>query len=91
MKGSSVSVSVLSPGPTDTNFAHRAGLDAFADLAAKFNMHPGDVARVGLKGMFNKKAEIIPGFLNKLTVYGARHLPKAFIEHISAGLYKTEE
>jgi len=87
LRHSPVSVTCLCPGPTDTGFASRAGLDAFADLAEKFNMLPDEVAKTGLKGMFNKKAEIIPGFLNRLSSFGARHLPKAMIERIGAGLY----
>ena len=83
-----VSVSCLCPGPTDTGFAHRAGMDAIADLAEKFNMQPGEVAKIGLEGMFNKKAEIIPGLLNKLSAIGSRHLNKALIERIASGLYK---
>ncbi|HMI01210.1 MAG TPA: SDR family oxidoreductase [Pedobacter sp.] len=83
-----VSVSCLSPGPTATGFVSRAGLEALADLADKFNMSPTAVARIGLKGMFNKKAEIIPGFINKVSVFGATHLPKSLIERITAGLYK---
>lgn len=88
LKGTGVSVSCLCPGPTATGFAGRAGMDALADLANKFNMQPLQVAQIGLKGMFNNKAEIIPGFLNKLSAFGARHLPKALIERITAGLYK---
>jgi short-subunit dehydrogenase len=88
LKNTTVSVSCLCPGPTDTGFAHRAGLDAMADLAEKFNMSPESVASAGIKGMFNKKAEIIPGFLNKLSAFGAQHLNKALIERITAGLYK---
>jgi len=83
-----VSVSCLCPGPTNTGFAHRAGMDALADLAEKFNMQPYEVAKIGLEGMFNKKAEIVPGFLNKLSAFGARHVNKALIERITAGLYK---
>ena len=90
LKGSPISVSCLSPGPTDTDFAHRAGLDAFADLAAKFNMQPNEVAVIGLKGLFNKKVEIVPGLLNKISVIGARHLPKALIEKIGGDLYKSK-
>lgn len=88
LKSSRVSVSCLSPGPTATGFASRAGLDALADLADKFNMSPAEVARTGLEGMFSKKAEIIPGFLNKVSTFGATHLPKSLIERITAGLYK---
>lgn len=88
LKDSPVSVSCLCPGPTDTGFASRAGMDALTDLANKFNTPPEEVARIGLKGMFNKKAEIIPGFLNKLSAFGANHLPKSLIERISASLFR---
>lgn len=88
LKNTSVSVSCICPGPTDTGFAHRAGMDALADLAAKFNMTPEDVAAIGINGMFKKKAEIIPGFLNKISAAAARHSPKGLIERVTAGLYK---
>ncbi|SDD74943.1 hypothetical protein SAMN05216464_102456 [Mucilaginibacter pineti] len=88
LKDSTISVSCLCPGPTDTGFAHAAGMDALAELAAKFNMAANDVAAIGLRGMFKKKAEIVPGFLNKLSAVAAIHSPKAFIERITAGLYK---
>lgn len=88
LKNTPISVSCLCPGPTDTNFAHHAGMDALADLAAKFNMTADEVAAIGIKGMFNKKAEIIPGFLNKLSATAAAISPKSLIEKITAGLYK---
>lgn len=88
LKSTTVSVSCLCPGPTDTGFAHSAGMDALAELAAKFNMTADEVARTGINGMLRKKAEIVPGFLNKLSSLAAKHSPKAFIEHITAGLYK---
>lgn len=87
LKDSVVSVSCLCPGPTDTGFASRAGMDILTELAQKFNTPPEEVAAIGLKGMFNKKAEIIPGFINKLSAFGASHLPKALIEHISDRLF----
>jgi short-subunit dehydrogenase len=87
LKGS-VSISCLCPGPTDTGFAKRAGMDSLAELAEKFNMQPNEVAKIGVKGMFNQKAEIIPGFLNKLSAIGSRYINKSLIERITAGLYK---
>ncbi|MBB5634183.1 hypothetical protein HDE68_000068 [Pedobacter cryoconitis] len=88
LKDSPVSVSCLCPGPTATGFSSRAGMDALAELAEKFNMTPEKVAETGLKAMFKKKAEIVPGFLNKVSVFGAGLLPKSLIERITAGLYK---
>jgi len=83
-----VSVSCFCPGPTDTGFAKRAGMDSLAELAEKFNMRPDEVAKIGVEGMFNQKAEIIPGLLNKLSATGSRYINKSLIERITAGLYK---
>lgn len=88
LKDTTVSVSCLSPGPTATGFGSRAGLDAFAELAEKFNMPAEAVAQIGLDGMFNKKPEIIAGFLNKVSAWGANFLPKKLVEKISANLYR---
>ncbi|MEO6630695.1 MAG: SDR family oxidoreductase [Mucilaginibacter sp.] len=89
LKDSNVSVSCLSPGPTDTGFVGRAGLDALKELAEKFNMSPSIVARAALKGMFNQKAEIIPGFLNAAGAKMVSFAPKGFIERTLARLYKA--
>lgn len=89
LKDSRVSVTCFSPGPVDTGFAERAGLDAFSKMAQKFNMKPDEVAEIALKGMFAKKSEIIPGFTNIISVYANRILPKAFIEKMAAGIYKV--
>lgn len=89
LKKTNISVSCVSPGPIDTGFAARAGLDPFSKMAEKFNMKPDEVANIALKGMFAKKAEIIPGFANIISAYATRWLPKAFIEKTAAGIYKT--
>ncbi|MGY4386386.1 short-subunit dehydrogenase [Pedobacter sp. UYP24] len=88
LKDSKIAVTCLSPGPTDTGFADRAGLEMVAQLADKFNMTATTVAKIGLNGMFNKKAEVIPGFINKLSAACATLLPKSLVEHISANIYK---
>ncbi len=84
----SISVTCFSPGPVDTGFASRAGLDALSKMAEKFNMQPDEVAKMAVKAMFNKKSEVIPGFTNIISVYANRVLPKAFIEKTAAGIYK---
>ncbi|TCD17214.1 SDR family oxidoreductase [Pedobacter psychrodurus] len=89
LKDGPISVSCLSPGPVDTGFAHRAGLDAFNKMAEKFNMEPDEVAEIAIKGLLAGKSEIIPGFTNIISVYANRILPKGFIEKMAAGIYKT--
>ncbi|MDL2142833.1 SDR family oxidoreductase [Flavobacterium tructae] len=85
---SSISVTCFSPGPVDTGFAARAGLNPFNKMAEKFNMQPGEVAKMAVKAMFSKKSEVIPGFTNIISVYANRLLPKGFIEKTAAGIYK---
>nr|WP_294781577.1 SDR family oxidoreductase [uncultured Flavobacterium sp.] len=85
----SISVTCFSPGPVDTGFASRAGLDSLGKMAQKFNMQPDEVAKMAVKAMFNKKSEVIPGFTNIISVYANRLLPKAFIEKMAAGIYKV--
>jgi short-subunit dehydrogenase len=84
-----VSVTCASPGPIDTAFAERAGLSMLSDTAAKFNMSPTAVAEICLTAMFAKKSEVVPGFANKISAFAARLLPKYWLEHIGAGIYKV--
>ncbi|WP_069659462.1 SDR family NAD(P)-dependent oxidoreductase [Arcticibacter eurypsychrophilus] len=88
LKNSSVSVSCLCPGPVNTGFAERAGLNGLSQVAQKFNMNPDQVAATAVKGLFNKKSEIIPGITNMISAYGSRFFPKSLIEKIAAGIYK---
>jgi uncharacterized protein len=88
LKDSSVSVSCLSPGATSTNFIDRAGMNSLKEKAEKFSMSAKDVAQIAINGMFNKKAEILPGFVNWISVQLTYLMPKFIPERIAAGLYK---
>lgn len=88
LKGSGVTVSCLCPGATNTGFVERAGMQAIQATAERFGMHPDAVAEKAVKGLFRKKAEIIPGALNVAVALAARLLPKWLIERTAAGLYR---
>lgn len=88
LKGTNVSVTCLSPGPVNTNFIDRAGLQAIKATAEKFGMHPDAVAAIALKGMFRGKSEIVPGALNAISVFSVRLFPKNIVETIAASFYK---
>ncbi len=91
LKDTNISVSCLSPGATSTGFIDRANLGMLKEKAEKFSMKPEEVATIAIKSMFAGKAEILPGFLNWISVGLVRHLPKSLTEHIAAGLYKTDK
>lgn len=88
LKGSTVSVTCVSPGPINTGFIDRAGLQAIKATAEKFGMTPDAVADIALKGMFKRKAEIVPGIVNYLSAFGTRLAPKFLTEKIAASFYK---
>ena len=89
LRNSNVSVTVVNPGTTDTNFANRAKVtnERALKAAEKFNMTPTSVAKIAVEGMYARKAEIIPGFINKLGAFLAVILPKKILEGGAAGIY----
>jgi uncharacterized protein len=89
LKGSSVSLTCLCPGPVNTFFTERAGMtEAIKKTAEKFGMDAEAVARIGLKAMFAKKTEVIPGFTNQISAFFVPLFPKSLIERIAASVYK---
>lgn len=89
LKGTSVSVTCVSPGATDTEFVNRAKIKPKALKAAeKVNMKPEALAKSAIDGMFARKAEIIPGLINKLSVFFAWLLPKVIVEMTATGIYE---
>jgi short-subunit dehydrogenase len=88
LQHTNVSVSCLSPGSTDTNFVNRAGMSAKTKkIAERYNMTPENVAEIAIKGLFKGKAEIVPGFTNKLHAFSTKFFPKSFVENIGARIY----
>jgi short-subunit dehydrogenase len=85
---SPISVTCLSPGATSTGFIDRAGMDKLKEKAEKLSMKPEEVAKIAINAMFNKKAEVIPGFTNWLSVKLTYLLPKLLVERVALALYK---
>ncbi len=87
LKNSTVKVSCLIPGSTDTGFMDRANMEDLKEFAKKFNMTPEEVAKTAVDGMFKGTLEIIPGMTNKISAVGTKFLPKKTTEKIAAGIY----
>jgi len=85
--GSSVSVSMLCPGPVDTGFNARAGLKKFSapSLSSKY------VAAYALRGMFDRKLTIVPGVAMKMGVMGARLVPDKPALRIAAKIQESKK
>jgi short-subunit dehydrogenase len=88
LRNSTVSVSCLCPGGTATNFMDSAGMQAMQSIGDKVNMSSEEVAQIGVKGMFNNKAEIVPGLINRVAAQLSYFMPKSLTEKIAAGIYE---
>jgi short-subunit dehydrogenase len=84
-----VSVTCLSPGPTDTDWAVRAKVsDRILKMADRLNMTPQQVASIAVHAMFKKRTEVITGFKNKMGAFLAWLLPDSLVEKTTGSFYK---
>lgn len=89
LRKTSVNVTCVCPGSTDTDFAVRAQVGEKAmKTAQKVNQTPEQVGRTAVKAMFNKKAEVITGAINKLGGFITWLLPKKVLEGGAARIYE---
>ncbi|MGZ3845880.1 MAG: SDR family NAD(P)-dependent oxidoreductase [Flavisolibacter sp.] len=89
LRNSNVSVTVVSPGVTDTDFATRANVpEKGLKAAEKISMKPDQVAKIAVDSMFSHRAERITGFITKATIFFVKLLPKTFSEKTAAKFYQ---
>ncbi len=89
LRKTSVSVTAVSPGSTDTDFATRAQVGEKALKAAEqVNMTPEAVAKIAVDSMLAGKVEVITGVVNKLGAFAAWLLPKGFVERTAGKIYE---
>ncbi len=82
---SKVQISLLCPGPVDTNFNDRAGV-TFRVKALSSSY----VADYTIKKMFKGKTIIIPGFKMKFVKFIVRFLPDKFVARINYNIQKKK-
>jgi len=75
LKGTGISLTVLSPGVTRTEFHAVAGHESNPWKRATM-MEPEPVVRAALKGLFRGKAEVVPGLSNKLMALSTRFISR---------------
>ncbi|MEJ7929966.1 SDR family NAD(P)-dependent oxidoreductase [Ramlibacter sp. AN1015] len=76
LQGTGVTVSCLMPGPTDTEFFERAGMqDTKVANSQAMMMEPEVVARIGFDAMLKGEADVVAGWKNKLQVAASKVMP----------------
>jgi uncharacterized protein len=89
LRKTSVNVTCVCPGSTDTDFATTAQVGEKAmKTAQKVNQTPEQVGKAAVNAMLNKKAEVITGAINKVGGFLTWLLPKRVMESGAARIYE---
>jgi uncharacterized protein len=83
--GTGVTISVLCPGPTDTNFIAAAGMRT-SRLFKKNAMSATDVARIGYEAFRQKRVICVTGARNRLLAFATRLAPRSVTRKIAGAL-----
>lgn len=85
-----IRVTVLCPGPTDTEFQSRAGmLETPLFKGGLKVMTAAEVAEIGYRAMLEGKVLSIAGLRNRLGMEGLRLAPRSWVRKIVYGLHKV--
>jgi short-subunit dehydrogenase len=88
LKGTGVTVTALCPGPTKTNFQEAANLGMSGIFVNLQVAEAKKVAEFGYKKMKKGKVIAVPGFFNKMAVFGVKLLPRKFIRNMVYNIQK---
>lgn len=85
-----VSCTVVSPGPTRTEFHDVAGQDRQEYFYIRLMMMESEhVAEIGVRSMLRGKPSVVPGFLNKVFSWAAQRGPRRLITALAGWLMGT--
>jgi len=83
LRGSGVTVTVLCPGPTRTEFQQVAGMESARLFRVPGVMDGAAVARQGYAGMMAGKRMVIPGALNRALPFAIRFSPRGLVARVA--------
>jgi len=86
LKNDSVTVTVLCPGPTQTEFFKRNDMIGTKLERSPYIMSAAEVAEIGFSGLMKGKTIVIPGLINKLLAFSVRLSPRRVVTAIASSL-----
>lgn len=79
LKDTNVTITVLMPGATNTNFFNRAGAAHVKGADPSKTANPAEVAKEGYEALMKNKDHVVAGWINKARVAMAHILPDPLI------------
>ncbi|HEY1546199.1 MAG TPA: SDR family oxidoreductase [Kofleriaceae bacterium] len=83
LRGTAMSATCVCPGGTKTAFHEQAGAGDYSWLANASMMSAESVAAISVRAMLARKRTVIPGFVNKLSCWSVRLVPRRFASWMS--------
>ncbi|MCU0288622.1 MAG: SDR family oxidoreductase [Acidobacteria bacterium] len=83
-----IAICSFAPGGVITEMITNIGLDKKIELNSPFNMKPHIAARKAVQAFKKKKFLVVPGLLNKSTVFVARLLPRKVVARLAEIIYR---
>ncbi len=88
LEGTGVTVTALCPGPTNTEFQKRAGVE-HTKLFAANTMSSMEVAEIGYRAMMRGKRRVITGVRNRLMITAAKVVPRSWTTAVARKLNRN--
>ena len=88
LKKDNVTVTVLCPGPTQTEFFKRSDMIGTKLERSPYIMGAAKVAEIGFCGLMKGKTIVIPGLINKLLAFSVRLTPRRTVTAIASSLHQ---
>ncbi len=79
LRGTGVTVTCLAPGPTRSEFAAAAGMEATKHFTVGSVADSRPVAEAGVRAMLRGKRLVVTGFRNKLLLFAERFAPRGLV------------
>ncbi|MBW4626276.1 MAG: SDR family NAD(P)-dependent oxidoreductase [Brasilonema octagenarum HA4186-MV1] len=88
LKDTGVTVTVLCPGPTESDFHKITGMADSELLKNKKMMSAESVAKIGYAGLFASTAVVIPGVKNKILAELVRFTPRKLVAEVVRSIHE---
>lgn len=91
LEGTGVSVTVLCPGPTASQFQQTAAMEDSKIASVKRMMDTETVARIGYQGLMTNKTVVVPGIRNKILTESVRFTPRNLVIKVVRSMHELKK